>query len=205
VSARQRQDHLHSRLFSAWYFAHRSGANIITCSHTQEFAETTSGHVRRIVNDHAEVLGYELRNKAKGRWDTTNGRDYLAGSNLEACPMSRRRRSGRQSLPQARLIRFGLCPGMDAHPASLLLQADDTVGLVVRDEVADLIIPEAAVEALKTVERLIGASCAPRSACIGEVSRFAKDHRLPAGSFPAHGRASHMKGPQSAKHQSVGQ
>jgi len=34
---------------------------------------------------------------------------------------------------------------MDTHPAPLLLQADETVGIVVRDEVADLIITEAAV------------------------------------------------------------
>jgi hypothetical protein len=69
-----------SRLFPAWYFAHRPSANIIACSHTQEFAETNSGHVQRIVNDHADVLGYQLRKEAKGRWDTSNGCDYLAGS-----------------------------------------------------------------------------------------------------------------------------
>jgi predicted phage terminase large subunit-like protein len=69
-----------SRLFPAWYFAFRPRSSIIGVSHTQELAETNSGHVQRIVRENGPTLGYSLSNDAKGRWGTDNHAAYLAGS-----------------------------------------------------------------------------------------------------------------------------
>jgi hypothetical protein len=60
------------------------------------------------------------------------------------------------SASRKRLIRLWLCPGVDTHPASLLLKANDAIGIGFRDEVADLIIAETAVRALKVHDRHTG-------------------------------------------------
>jgi predicted phage terminase large subunit-like protein len=67
-----------SRLFPAWFFAFRPGSNVIAASHTASLAEENSGHVQRIVRDHADTLGYKLGNDAKDLWHPTTGGGYLA-------------------------------------------------------------------------------------------------------------------------------
>jgi predicted phage terminase large subunit-like protein len=67
-----------SRLFPAWFFAHRPGSNIIAASHTASLADENSGHVQRLVRDHADTLGYGLANDARDLWHPTTGGGYLA-------------------------------------------------------------------------------------------------------------------------------
>src|SRR3954465_1942919 len=49
-----------SRLFPAWFFAHRPRSSIIACSHTQGLSELNSGFVQRHIRKNADVLGYNL-------------------------------------------------------------------------------------------------------------------------------------------------
>jgi predicted phage terminase large subunit-like protein len=67
-----------SRLFPAWYFANKPGANIIAASHTASLAEENSGHVQRIVRSQAGVLAYKLANDARDLWHPSTGGGYLA-------------------------------------------------------------------------------------------------------------------------------
>jgi predicted phage terminase large subunit-like protein len=67
-----------SHIAPAWLFALRSGARIITVSHTQELAESNSRAVMRFINENSLLLGYELANDAAGRWSTTNGCEFRA-------------------------------------------------------------------------------------------------------------------------------
>jgi predicted phage terminase large subunit-like protein len=67
-----------SRLYPAWFFAHRPGSNIIAASHTASLADENSGHVQRLVRDHADTLGYGLANDARDLWHPTTGGGYLA-------------------------------------------------------------------------------------------------------------------------------
>ena len=73
-----------SRLFPSWFFAARPNTSIIAVSHTASLAITNSGHVRRIVGDHAEVLAYSLLNDAGDDWSTSNGCEYHARGALQA-------------------------------------------------------------------------------------------------------------------------
>jgi hypothetical protein len=67
-----------SRLFPAWFFSHRPGSHIIAASHTASLADESSGHVQRLVRDHADTLGYELANDARDLWHPTTGGGYLS-------------------------------------------------------------------------------------------------------------------------------
>jgi predicted phage terminase large subunit-like protein len=67
-----------SRLFPAWFFAHKPRSNIIAASHTAGLADENSGYVRRLVRDHGETLGYGLANDARDLWHPTTGGAYLA-------------------------------------------------------------------------------------------------------------------------------
>ncbi len=67
-----------SHIAPAWYFAGHPHSNIIAVSHTAELAEANSMHVQRIIREHADLLGYDLLNDARGRWETSNGCMYLA-------------------------------------------------------------------------------------------------------------------------------
>jgi predicted phage terminase large subunit-like protein len=73
-----------SRLFPSWYFATRPNSSIIAVSHTASLAITNSGHVRRYIGDHAEVLAYSLLNDAGDDWSTSNGCEYHARGALQA-------------------------------------------------------------------------------------------------------------------------
>jgi predicted phage terminase large subunit-like protein len=69
-----------SVLFPAWWLHRRCGSAIIAACHTADLAEHFARQVRRLVAEHAEVLGYGLAagDRAAGRWATTNGGTYFA-------------------------------------------------------------------------------------------------------------------------------
>jgi hypothetical protein len=67
-----------SHLTPAQFFAAHPNSNIIAVSHTAELAESNSAAVQRYIREHADLLGYDLTNDARGRWQTTNGCTYLA-------------------------------------------------------------------------------------------------------------------------------
>ena len=67
-----------TRLFSAWMLCRRSGMKLIGASHTAELADDFSGKIHDVINENTTTLGYSLRTKALGRWQTTTGGEYLA-------------------------------------------------------------------------------------------------------------------------------
>ena len=81
-----------SRLFPAWFFAHRPRSSIIACSHTQGLSELNSGFVQRHIRENADVLGYSLikdpsdvgstatGSVSKERWYSDNHCAFRAGS-----------------------------------------------------------------------------------------------------------------------------
>ncbi len=69
-----------SMLFPAWWLHRRRGSSIITACHTADLAEHFGRQVRRLVVEHAPLLGYGLAasDRAAGRWATTDGGSYFS-------------------------------------------------------------------------------------------------------------------------------
>lgn len=69
-----------SVLFPAWWLYCQPGSAVITACHTADLAEHFGRQVRRLVAEHAQVLGYGLAagDRAAGRWTTTDGGTYFA-------------------------------------------------------------------------------------------------------------------------------
>jgi len=67
-----------TRMFSAWLLSRRRGMKLIGASHTAELADDFSGKIHDVINENTATLGYALRTKSLGRWQTTNGGEYLA-------------------------------------------------------------------------------------------------------------------------------
>jgi predicted phage terminase large subunit-like protein len=69
-----------SVLFPAWWLYRRRGSAVITACHTADLAEHFGRQVRRLVAEHAPILGYGLAagDRAAGRWATTDGGTYFA-------------------------------------------------------------------------------------------------------------------------------
>jgi predicted phage terminase large subunit-like protein len=67
-----------TRMFAAWMLARRKGMKLIGASHTAELADDFSGKIHDVITENTEMLGYGLRTKALGRWQTTNGGEYLS-------------------------------------------------------------------------------------------------------------------------------
>jgi predicted phage terminase large subunit-like protein len=69
-----------SVLFPAWWLHCRRSSAVIMACHTADLAEHFGRHVRRLVADHSELLGYRLvvGDRAAGRWSTTEGGTYFA-------------------------------------------------------------------------------------------------------------------------------
>ncbi len=69
-----------SVLFPAWWLHRRRRNSVIAACHTAELAEHFGRQVRRLVADHAQVLGFGLvaGDRAAGRWATTDGGSYFA-------------------------------------------------------------------------------------------------------------------------------
>ena len=69
-----------SVLFPAWWLHRRPRSAVIAACHTADLAEHFGRQVRRLVAEHAEVLGYGLApgDRAAGRWATTDGGSYYA-------------------------------------------------------------------------------------------------------------------------------
>jgi predicted phage terminase large subunit-like protein len=81
-----------SRLFPAFYFAHRPRSSIIACSHTQGLSELNSGFVQRYIRENPTTCAYNLikdpgdanstatGSVSKERWYTDNNCAFRAGS-----------------------------------------------------------------------------------------------------------------------------
>jgi predicted phage terminase large subunit-like protein len=69
-----------SQIFPPWFFAHYPRAAVIAASHTSDLADHFGRIVRNIVARHQRFLGYTLSadSKAAGRWETSQGGEYLA-------------------------------------------------------------------------------------------------------------------------------
>lgn len=63
-----------SVLFPPWFLAQREDSSILTASHSFDLAEAFGRKARNIVDDHKNVLGYELRkdSQSASEWATTN-------------------------------------------------------------------------------------------------------------------------------------
>ena len=69
-----------SVLFPAWWLHRRRRSAVIAACHTADLAEHFGRQVRRLVNEHVDLLGYGLAtgDRAAGRWTTTDGGTYFA-------------------------------------------------------------------------------------------------------------------------------
>ena len=69
-----------SVLFPTWWLHRRPRSAVIAACHTADLAEHFGRQVRRLVAEHAPVLGYGLAagDRAAGRWATTGGGTYFA-------------------------------------------------------------------------------------------------------------------------------
>lgn len=69
-----------SVLFPPWFLAQRSGAAILSCSHSFTLAERFGKRCRNIIEHNSKVLGYSLAkdSQAAGDWGTSNGGVYFA-------------------------------------------------------------------------------------------------------------------------------
>ena len=69
-----------SQLFPAWFMGQHPHSAVIAASHTADLADRFGRRVRNLVAEHAPLLGFGLSpdNAAAGRWETTNGCEYLA-------------------------------------------------------------------------------------------------------------------------------
>lgn len=67
-------------LFPAWWFTQSPRSAIISASHTGDLAESFGRRVRNTVDQHHDLLGYQLSadSRAAGKWDTDAGGEYLA-------------------------------------------------------------------------------------------------------------------------------
>ena len=69
-----------SVLLPAWWLHRRPGSAVIAACHTADLAEHFGRQVRRLVSEHAPLLGFGLApaDRAAGRWATTAGGSYFA-------------------------------------------------------------------------------------------------------------------------------
>ena len=67
-------------LFPSWWFTQFPRSAIISASHTGDLAESFGRRVRNTVDQHCDLLGFQLSadSRAAGKWDTDSGGEYLA-------------------------------------------------------------------------------------------------------------------------------
>jgi len=143
-----------SILFPPWFLAQKPDACLIGASHTQELAEKWGRRVRNLISANSQALGVGIAddNSAAGRWETTNGGEYLAsgigggisGRRADLAiiddPLRSREDADSQKVRDKHWDwwRFDLVPRLKPGAAVILIQTrwheDDLAGRILREE-----------------------------------------------------------------------